>query len=154
MHDSRIRTVTARRLSLPIIDFKPSVRQPLQCFLWFWLFSRACSTLKLRQRWRALNAPPLVLISMLPNDWHDYSAEEHTAAGNVCFKQEDYDDAYKQYSKAIKANKTAARYWTNRARTLLRLACLYMFTAYPTSSPKQMLVHQRRQAALNSVQHE
>ena len=46
------------------------------------------------------------------------AAEEHNAAGNACYKQGDFEIAYKHYTRAIKADKRVAKYWTNRANTL------------------------------------
>lgn len=48
------------------------------------------------------------------------SAAEHNAEGNAAFKQGDYDAAYRHYSKAIKADSSVAKYWTNRANSMWR----------------------------------
>lgn len=45
-------------------------------------------------------------------------AEQHNQEGSQAFKSADYDAAYRCYSRAIKADPTAPKYWTDRANTL------------------------------------
>jgi tetratricopeptide (TPR) repeat protein len=47
-------------------------------------------------------------------------AEQHNFEGNQAFKSGDLDSAYRCYSRAIKADPAAPKYWTNRANTLFR----------------------------------